>query len=109
MLLGQSPLRLRAVQGESRMGFVISETRYARAGETHIAYRVIGDGPIDVLANIGFMSHAEHLLAEPRIRALFERMGEFSRVLLFDRRGVGLSDPVDRAPTLEQQVDDARA
>lgn len=88
---------------------MISETRYARAGDTHIAYRVIGDGPIDILANIGFMSHAEHLLAEPRVRSLFERMGEFSRVLLFDRRGVGLSDPVDRAPTLEQQVDDARA
>lgn len=88
---------------------MISETRYAKAGETHIAYRVIGDGPVDMLATIGFMSHVEHLLAEPRIRNLFERMGEFARVILFDRRGVGLSDPVDRAPTLEQQVDDARA
>lgn len=88
---------------------MISETRYARAGDTHIAYRVIGDGPTDVLANIGFISHVEHLLTEPRVRQLFERMGEFSRVLLFDRRGVGLSDPAESAPTLEQQLDDARA
>lgn len=88
---------------------MISETRYAKAGDAHIAYRVIGDGPIDVIANTGILSHVEHLLSEPRIRALFERMGEFGRVILFDRRGVGLSDPVDRAPTLEQQVDDARA
>lgn len=88
---------------------MITETRYARAGDVHIAYRVIGDGPIDLLANTGFMSHVEHMLANPRVANLFERMGEFARVMLFDRRGVGLSDPVDRAPTLEQQVDDARA
>lgn len=88
---------------------MISETRYAKAGDTHIAYKVIGDGPIDLIANIGFLSHVDHLMAEPRARKLFERMGQFSRVLLFDRRGVGLSDPVEHAPTLEQQVDDARA
>lgn len=86
-----------------------SETRYARAGGTHIAYRVIGDGPITVLLNTGFISHVELMMTERRVRDLFERIGEFARVLLFDRRGVGLSDPVERVPTLEQQVDDARA
>lgn len=88
---------------------MISETRYARADDVHIAYRVIGDGPIDLIANTGYLSHVEHILTEPRIANLFERMGEFARVLIFDRRGIGLSDPVDRAPTLEQQVDDALA
>lgn len=88
---------------------MISETRYAKAGDTHIAYKVIGGGPIDILANIGFISHVEHLLSEPRVRSLFERMGEFARVMLFDRRGAGLSDPVEHAATLEQQLDDATA
>jgi class 3 adenylate cyclase len=89
---------------------VITETRYARTDDdVHIAYRVIGDGPVDVVMNVGFVSHVEHMLIEPHIVALFDALEQFSRILVFDRRGVGLSDPVDRAPTLEQQVDDARA
>jgi class 3 adenylate cyclase len=88
---------------------VLSDIRYARAGDTHIAYRTLGDGPIDLVVSLGFLSHVEHEFAEPRVAAFFERIAAFSRVIVFDRRGVGLSDAVDHPPTLEEQVDDVRA
>jgi class 3 adenylate cyclase len=85
------------------------ETRYARSGELFIAYQVVGDGPIDLLYVPSWISQVEHYWAEPVIARYFNRLTSFSRLILFDRRGSGLSDPVLSAPTLEEQIDDVVA
>jgi pimeloyl-ACP methyl ester carboxylesterase len=84
-------------------------TKYARSGDAHIAYQVVGDGPIDFVYVPGWISQAEHYWSEPRIARYFNRLASFSRLILFDRRGTGLSDPVASAPTLEEQMDDVVA
>jgi class 3 adenylate cyclase len=85
------------------------ETRYARAGDVHIAYQVVGDGPIDVVYVPPILQQVEHLWAEPRVAAFFERLASFSRLILFDRRGTGLSDPIAGTTTLEDQMEDLAA
>jgi class 3 adenylate cyclase len=84
-------------------------TRYARSGDASIAYQVLGEGPINLVVINGPASHLEVLWEEPSTARGFQRLASFSRLLLFDRRGTGLSDPVSRPPTLEQQMDDLRA
>ena len=84
-------------------------TRYARSGDTSIAYQVVGDGPIDLVLVLGFATHLEIQWEAPVMVRFFERLGSFARVIIFDKRGTGLSDPVAEAPTLEQRVDDVRA
>jgi pimeloyl-ACP methyl ester carboxylesterase len=83
-------------------------TRYARSGELHIAYQVAGEGPIDVVYVPTWISQVEHIWEEPRVARFFERIASFARLILFDRRGSGLSDPAP-APTLEGQMDDVLA
>src|SRR5689334_6298221 len=85
------------------------ETRYVRSGDVHIAYQVVGDGPRDLVYVPTWISQVEHLWEEPRIARYFERLASFSRLILFDRRGLGMSDPVMTAPTLEEQMDDVVA
>jgi class 3 adenylate cyclase/alpha-beta hydrolase superfamily lysophospholipase len=85
------------------------ETRYTRSGELHIAYQVMGEGPIDLVWVPGWISNIDHYWEEPTVARYFERLASFSRLILFDRRGTGLSDPVQRAPTLEEQMDDVVA
>jgi pimeloyl-ACP methyl ester carboxylesterase len=90
----------------------IPETRYAKAADgVHIAYQVVGDGPIDILFVLGWVTHLERMWTEPRFARFYTRLASFSRVMLFDKRGVGLSDRVseDRLPSLEVRMDDARA
>ena len=85
------------------------ETKYARSGEIHIAYQVFGEGDLDLVLVPGFVTHVELLWEyEPTARIL-EGLASFARVISFDRRGSGLSDPVADAPTLEQRMDDVRA
>src|SRR4051794_29018336 len=84
-------------------------TRYARSGDASIAYQVIGEGPIDIVLVLGFATHLELQWEAPPFASFFERISSFSRLILFDKRGTGLSDPVTEAPTLEQRVDDVRA
>jgi class 3 adenylate cyclase len=84
-------------------------TRYARSGEASIAYQVVGDGPIDLVVVNGPASHLEMIWEEPATAHCFARLASFARLVLFDRRGTGLSDPVSRPPTLEQQMDDLSA
>jgi class 3 adenylate cyclase len=85
------------------------ETRYARSGDVHIAYQVFGEGDLDVVLVNGFVTHVELAWEhEPSARFL-GRLGSFARVITFDRRGSGLSDPVREAPTLEERMDDVRA
>jgi class 3 adenylate cyclase/pimeloyl-ACP methyl ester carboxylesterase len=84
-------------------------TRYARSGDASIAYQVIGDGPIDMLFLPGWISQIEQLWETPANRRFLERIASFSRLILFDSRGTGLSDRVLEAYTLEQEILDAIA
>ncbi|MFL5822370.1 MAG: alpha/beta fold hydrolase [Solirubrobacteraceae bacterium] len=85
------------------------ETRYARSGDLHIAYQVVGEGPIDLIWIPGWISNIDHYWEEPTVARYFNRIAAFSRLILFDRRGTGVSDPLTRAPTLEEQMDDVVA
>jgi class 3 adenylate cyclase len=88
---------------------VAPETEYAKSGELSIAFQVVGDGPLDILFAPGFVSHLEVGWEEPHSAAFIERLASFARLILFDKRGTGMSDPVDRPPTLEERTDDIRA
>ena len=87
------------------------ETRYAKSGDVNIAYQVVGDGPLDLIYVPGWISNVELNWEEPAHAHVLERLASFSRLILFDKRGTGLSDPVplDRLPTLEERMDDVRA
>ncbi len=87
------------------------ETRYAKSGDVNIAYQVLGDGPFDLVFVPGFVSHLECGWEEPWYARFFHRLASFSRLLIFDKRGTGLSDRVaiTELPTLEQRMDDVRA
>ena len=75
----------------------------------HIAYIVEGDGPVDLVWIPPWISQVEYLWAEPSMAAVMDRLTSFARVITFDRRGSGLSDPLQGAPTLEEQMDDVLA
>jgi class 3 adenylate cyclase len=85
------------------------ETRYARSGDVGIAYQAYGEGETDLVVAFPFVSHLDLLWDSPAQARFMQRLGSFSRVIAFDRRGVGLSDPVDRKTTLEERMDDVRA
>jgi len=85
------------------------QTRYAKSGEVNIAYQVIGDGPFDLVFVPGFVSHLDLQWAEPRIARFLDKLASFSRLILFDKRGTGLSDPVAAPAPLEDRMDDVRA
>lgn len=87
----------------------IPETRYAHSGNVNIAYQVVGHGPVDLVFVMGWVSHLDYFWAEPSFAAFLHRLAGFSRLILFDKRGTGLSDPVTALPTLEQRMDDVRA
>jgi pimeloyl-ACP methyl ester carboxylesterase len=84
-------------------------TRYALSGDAHIAYQVFGEGDLDLVFVPGFVSNIEHYWEMPRVPQLMNRLGSFARVLIFDKRGTGLSDPVPGPPPLEQRMDDMQA
>jgi len=89
----------------------IPETHYARSGDVNIAYQIVGDGPMDLVFVMGWVSHLEYFWREPRFARFLRRLASFSRLILFDKRGTGLSDrvPLNQLPTLEQRMDDVRA
>jgi pimeloyl-ACP methyl ester carboxylesterase len=89
----------------------IPETMYARSGDVNIAYQVIGDAPLDLVFVMGWVSHLEYFWREPNFARFLMRLASFSRLILFDKRGTGLSDrvPINQPPTLEQRMDDVRA
>lgn len=86
-------------------------TRYARSGSVSIAYHVVGDGPRDLIFVAGWVSHLEAAWDQPLVARFYSRLTSFSRLILFDKRGTGMSDRVaDRElPTLEERMDDVRA
>jgi class 3 adenylate cyclase len=83
--------------------------RYAKSGDLHIAYVAEGDGPIDLVWIPPWISQVEYLWSEPSLERVMARLTQFARVITFDRRGSGLSDPFLGAPTLEEQMDDVLA
>src|SRR5512134_1003240 len=85
------------------------QTKYARSGDVNIAYQVVGDGPIDVVFVMGWVSNIDEFWKEPSFARFLERLAGFSRLIVFDKRGTGLSDRVTELPTLEQRMDDVRA
>jgi pimeloyl-ACP methyl ester carboxylesterase len=97
--------------GFSRQATAQPTTRYARTGTVSIAYQVVGDGPRDLVFVSGWVSHLEAGWDEPLLARFRRRLASFSRLILFDKRGTGMSDRVPDAnlPTLEQRMDDVRA
>jgi class 3 adenylate cyclase/pimeloyl-ACP methyl ester carboxylesterase len=87
----------------------IPETRYAKSGDTYIAYQVMGDGPFDLVLVPGFVSHLEMQLEQTLYANFMTRLASFCRLIRFDKRGTGLSDRFSAIPTLEERMDDVRA
>ena len=85
------------------------ETRYATSGDTNIAYQVVGKGPRDLILVPGWMSNIEVFWDEPAVARFLRRLASFSRLILFDKRGTGLSDRLGDLPDLETRMDDVRA
>ena len=85
------------------------KTRYARSGELSIAYQVVGDGPRDLVYVPGAISHLDFAWDHPGYVRFMRRLAAIARVIVFDRRGMGLSDPVSEAPAVEERVGDIRA
>jgi pimeloyl-ACP methyl ester carboxylesterase/DNA-binding winged helix-turn-helix (wHTH) protein len=127
-VLGDSPKESRFIQTAHRRGYrfvapspppvpelapviEIPRTHYTRSGDVNIAYQVIGDGPTDLVFVMGWVSHLDYFWTEPSFARFLRRLSRFSRVILFDKRGTGLSDrvPLGALPTLEQRMDDVRA
>lgn len=88
---------------------MIPETRYAKSGDVNIAYQVVGEGPRDLVLVPGWVSNIEVFWEEPGLSRFLRRLASFSRLILFDKRGTGLSDRVTDLPTLETRMDDVRA
>jgi pimeloyl-ACP methyl ester carboxylesterase len=84
-------------------------TRYAKSGDLRIAYQVVGDGPFDLVFVPGFVSNIELIWERPEWANFFSRLAGFSRLILFDKRGTGLSDRIAGIANLEERMDDVRA
>ena len=84
-------------------------THYAKSGDVHVAYQVFGSGPIDLVLAPGFVSQIENYWDQPDLARWLLRLASFARVVIFDKRGTGLSDPVSAAPSLDLRMDDVRA
>jgi class 3 adenylate cyclase len=87
----------------------IPATRYVKSDDVHIAYQVIGDGPLDLLFVPGFVSHIEEIWQSPAASSFLRRLASFCRLILFDKRGTGMSDRGSQIFTLEQRMHDVRA
>ena len=88
---------------------MLPQTRYAKSGDVNIAYQVLGQGPPDLVLIPGWVSNIEIFWEEPAVVRFFTRLASFSRLILFDKRGTGLSDRVAEMPNLETRMDDVRA
>jgi pimeloyl-ACP methyl ester carboxylesterase len=86
-----------------------AETHYALSGDVHIAYQVTGEGPFDLVFVPGFVTHIELQWKLPGFGDFLNDLGSVARLIRFDKRGTGMSDPVSGAPSLETRMDDVRA
>jgi pimeloyl-ACP methyl ester carboxylesterase len=87
----------------------VPQTQYARSGEIHIAYQVMGDGPADLVFIPGWVSHLELEMEMVLPRRFYEALASFTRLIRFDKRGTGMSDRVMGPMSLNERVDDIRA
>jgi class 3 adenylate cyclase len=85
------------------------KTGYARNGDVRIAYQVVGDGPFDLVMTPGYVSHLDLWWMVPETTAFLRRLASFSRLILYDKRGTGLSDPAPGLPALEERMEDVHA
>jgi pimeloyl-ACP methyl ester carboxylesterase len=92
-----------------RTGRQPPDVRYARSGEISIAYQVVGEGPVDLVYVPGWVTHLEYGWESPLLARFYEGLASFSRLILFDKRGTGLSDRASGLPSIEQRMDDVRA
>ena len=99
------------VEEETAPEVSLPETKYARSGDVNIAYQVIGDAPLDLVFVMGWISHLDYFWREPSFARFLRRLSSFARLIVFDKRGTGLSDrvPLNELPSLEQRMDDVRA
>jgi pimeloyl-ACP methyl ester carboxylesterase/DNA-binding CsgD family transcriptional regulator len=84
-------------------------TRYARSGPVSVAYQVLGEGEIDLVLVPGFVSHVEVAWEEPRLARFLTRLAAFCRLIVFDKRGTGMSDPVPGPPSMDERMEDIGA
>ena len=84
-------------------------TRYAKSGDVHIAYQVFGEGAVNLVLAPPFISNVEHWWDEPDVARWLRRLASYSRVVMFDKRGTGMSDRIAELPGLDQRMDDLRA
>jgi pimeloyl-ACP methyl ester carboxylesterase len=84
-------------------------TLYARSGALHVAYQVVGDGPRDLVYIPSAFGHVEMYWEQPSVEYFLRRLASFSRLMIFDKRGTGMSDRTGGTPTLEERIDDVRA
>ncbi|MDT5359060.1 MAG: hypothetical protein QOC69_822 [Mycobacterium sp.] len=87
----------------------MAETSYASCGDLSLAYQVFGDGPVELVFVGPFVSHVELFWTMPEFKAFFEQLATFCRVALFDKAGVGLSDPVPKVRTLDDRAAEIEA
>ncbi len=87
----------------------VPETKFTQSGEVSIAYQVIDNGPLDLVMIPGFISHVECAWEDPSYSRFLSQLSAFARLILFDKRGTGLSDRIGGIPTLEERMDDVRA
>lgn len=104
------PQNLQLTSARSALPAFKPETHYVQNGDVNIAYQTVGEGDLDIVFVMGWVSHLEYFWKEPHFAAFLNRLASFSRLILFDKRGTGLSDRVPNKdlPTLEQRMDDVR-
>jgi pimeloyl-ACP methyl ester carboxylesterase len=101
--------RLAGAAGVLQTSAVIPAINYASSGDLQIAYQVLGDGPVDVVVAFDWASNIELMWDNPQTERFLRRFASYGRLIFFDMRGVGLSDPVEDLPPLEEWMDDVRA
>jgi pimeloyl-ACP methyl ester carboxylesterase len=102
-------LRTAGIQPAPRAALEVPQTHYARNGDVNIAFQVTGDGPVDLVFVPGFISHVELSWREPGLVRFLKSLASFSRLILFDKRGTGMSDRTSRVSTMEERMEDIRA
>ena len=87
----------------------MAETSYAKCGDLSLAYQVFGDGPVELVFVGPFITNVEMFWAMPQYKAFFDQLATFCRVLLFDKAGVGLSDPIPKIRLVEERAAEIEA
>ena len=87
----------------------MAETSYAKCGDLSLAYQVFGDGPVELVVVAPLVSHVELFCSQPDLKAFFDQLATFCRVLVFDKAGVGLSDPIPHVRTLDDRAAEIEA